>query len=90
MECEVIKALCELILDQILEVEYEFKKAHMEEYARYEQLFIVAINGKHDELNMREIIALANKKKSAHPVLPTLYRACNQLNDNRNPVTVQL
>lgn len=62
---EVNRQLCELTLEQIDEVRESFQKMHPEEYLIYSDLFDMAISRKRDELNMKEIIALVEDKKSA-------------------------
>lgn len=65
LRCEVIRQLSELTLEQIEEVRGAFQKSHPEEFLFYSDLFDIAESRKHDELNMKAIIALAEEKKNA-------------------------
>lgn len=65
LKCEVIKQLSELTLEQIEEVRGAFQQSHPEEYLFYSDLFDLAEHRKHDEINMKEIIALVEEKKNA-------------------------
>lgn len=65
LRCDVVKCLSELELDQIEEVRRAFQQSHPEEYLFYSNLFDMAESRKHDELNMKAIIALVEEKKNA-------------------------
>lgn len=72
LRCEVIKKLSELTLAQICEVRENFQKVYPEEYLYYSNLFDIAEQRKHDELNMKKIIALVEEKKNAPGSAATL------------------
>lgn len=65
LRCDVIKKLSELTLEQINEVRGNFQRMYPEEYIFYSDLFDTAESRKHDEISMKEIIALAEELKNA-------------------------
>lgn len=67
LKCEAIKRLSELTLEQIEDVHRNFQKMHPEDYPYYRDLFIRAEQRKHDELKIKEIIALVEEIKNTPP-----------------------